>query len=63
MNLPWVQQMSATLPWRRAALFIIASLNGVQVGCAAPIGPVPRELVQVSVMLQICQSSLDRGAG
>ena len=43
--------------------FYAASLDGIQIGCAAPIRTVPGKLLQVSTMLQVCQRSLDRGAG
>lgn len=61
MNLPWVQQMGAVLPWRRTALFTDL-LHGIQVGCAAPIVTVAWDLLQVSMLLQIRQSPFDRGA-
>lgn len=62
MNLPWVQQMGAVLPWRRTALFFTALLHGIQVGCAAPIVTVAWDLLQVSMLLQIRQCPFDRGA-
>ena len=62
MNRPWVQQMSAAPPWRRAALFATLS-DGVQIGCTATVGSMPGRLLQISVLLQIMKRPLHRGAG
>ncbi len=60
MNLPWVQQIGAVLPWRRTAL--AALLHGIQVGCTAAVITIARDLLQISVLLQISQCPFDRGA-
>ena len=62
MNHPWVQQVSAAPPWRRAALFATLS-DGVQIGCTATVGSMPGSLLQISVLLQIMKRPLHRGAG
>ena len=60
MNLPWVQQKSAVLPWRRTALF--CGLTAWNTGwMSAPIVTVAWDLLQVSMLLQIRQSPFDRG--
>lgn len=37
MNLPWVQQKSAAPPLAESCAFYIASLDGIQIGGAAPV--------------------------
>ena len=62
MNRPWGQQVSAALPWRRAALFAALS-DGVQIGGAATVGSMPGSLLQVAMLHQIMKRPLHRGAG
>ena len=62
MNHPWVQQVSAVPPWRRAALFAALS-DGVQIGGTATVGSMPGNLFQVAMLLQIMKCPLYRGAG
>lgn len=62
MNRPWVQQVSAVPPWRRAAL-LAASSYGVQIGGTAAVGSMPGGLLQISMLLQIMKRPLHRGAG
>lgn len=63
MNLPWVQQMGAVLPWRRTAPVYAVLLNKIQVGGAASVGSVSGQPFQISGFLQIIQRPFDRGAG
>ena len=62
MNYPWVQQVSAAPPWWRATLFAALS-DGVQIGGAATVGPMPGNLLQIPMLLQIMKRPLHRGAG
>ena len=62
MNHPWVQQMSAAPPWRRAALFAVLS-DGVQIGGTAAVGSMPGNLLQIPMLLQIMKRPLHGGAG